>query len=111
MTYKEFKQVYKWIISKCPDITALFGIDEKVITVTETRYTKRGNRWQEVASTTEEMTPEYYLNTVDAVPFFRNLGGHERLEKAYTKHGLIPVAVHSTRPDGKEKVVRRFKFN
>lgn len=110
MTYKEFKTTYKWIIKRNPDITSLYGVEEKVITVTETRYTKRGARWQEVETTTEKVNAEYYMNTVDAVPFFRGLGGHERIITAYTRYGLIPVEVHSTRPDGKAKTVRRFKF-
>ena len=109
MTYKEFKNTYKWIIKTCPDVTSLYGVTG-TITRIETRYTKRGSRWIETESTTEEITPEYYLNTVDAVPFFRGLGGHERLVKAYTKYGLIPVEVQNTRPDGREKIVRRFKF-
>lgn len=111
MTYKEFKNNYKWIIKRNPDITSLYGVDEKVITVTETRYIKRGAKWQEVDTTTENINAEYYMNTVDSVPFFRGLGGRERLVSAYTRYGLIPVEVHSTRPDGNEKVVRRFKFN
>ena len=110
MTYKEFKNIYKWIIKQCPDITSLYGVEGVTIKRIETRFTKRGNRWIEIETTTEEITPEYYLNTVDAVPFFRSLGGHERLIKAYTKYGLIPVEVQSTRPDGKEKITRRFVF-
>lgn len=110
MTYKEFKQLYKWIIKQAPDVTNLYGLTEKVVTVIETRYIKHGNRWIETEKTTQVVEPEYYLNTVDAVPFFRGLGGHERLVKAYTRYGYIPVEAHSTRPDGHEKVVRRFTF-
>lgn len=110
MTYKEFKSTYKWIIKNSPDITALYGITEKCITRVETRYIRRGSKWVEVETTKEVVTPEYYLNTVDAVPFFRNLGGYERLVKTYTKYGLIPVEVHSISPNGQEKVKRTFKF-
>lgn len=110
MTYKDFKETYKWIIKNSPDVTSLYGITEKCITKVETRYTRHGNKWVEVETTTEIITPEYYLNTVDAVPFFRNLGGYERLVKNYTKYGYIPIEIHSTRPDGMEKVKRTFKF-
>lgn len=110
MTYKDFKETYKWIIKNSPDVTALYGITKKCITITETRYTRHGNKWVEVETKKEVVTPEYYLNTVDAVPFFRNLGGYERLVKNYTKYGFLPVEVHSTRPDGMEKVKRTFKF-
>jgi len=110
MTYKEWKKTYNWIIKKTPDITSLYGKEEKCIKLIETRYIKHGTKWTETETKTEIITPEYYMNTVDAVPFFRNLGGRERLITAYTKYGLIPVEVHSTRPDGKEKVVRRFAF-
>lgn len=111
MTYNEFKNNYKWIIKNAPDVTGLYGIDDKIVTITETRYTKRGGRWIETETKTNQVTPEYYLNGVDAVPFFRNLGGFERLNKAYTKYGLIPVESISINPDRTIKVVRRYVFN
>lgn len=111
MNYKDFKVTYKWIIKQAPDVTALYGIDGKVITMTVTTFEKRGARWVEIKKDSEDITIEFYLNGVDAVPFFRNLGGHERLIKAYTKYGLIPVESHSTSPDGKTKIIRRYKFN
>lgn len=112
MTYKEFKNTYKWVIKTAPDVTTLFDIiDKKVVTITETRYTKRGGRWIETETKTSQVTPEYYLNGVDAVPFFRNLGGFERLNKAYTKYGLIPVESISINPDRTIKVTRRYTFN
>lgn len=110
MTYTEWKNLYKWIIKKAPDITSLYGVENACIKLTETRYAKRGGRWIETETKAENITPEYYLNTVDAVPFFKGLGGRERLVTSYTKFGLIPVEVQSTSPDGKTKTVRRFTF-
>ena len=111
MNYKDFKATYKWIIKQTPDVTALYGIEGKVITMTVTTFEKCGARWVEIKKESEDITAEFYLNGVDAVPFFRNLGGRERLVKGYTKYGFIPVESHSTRPDGKIKIVRRYKFN
>jgi hypothetical protein len=110
MTYKEFKKNYNWIIKTAPDVSALYGIDGDIITETKTTYTKRGGRWIATETTTEKITPEFYLNGVAAVPFFRGLGGFERLTKAYTKYGFIPVESISINPDKTKKVVRTFKF-
>ena len=109
MTYKEFKKVYKWLIKQAPEVTSLYGRDE-TISHTETTYIKRGGRWHETETKKTEVNTEFYLNTFEAVPFFRNLGGYERITKAYTKRGLIPVEVVSISPDKNTKIVRTFKF-
>jgi hypothetical protein len=110
MTYKEFKNTYKWLVKNYPDTTSLYGVEGDIITVTETHYIKQGTTWKETETETRAINATYYLNTVDAVPFFRGLGGHERITKNYTRYGLIPTEISSTSPDGKNKTVRRFKF-
>ncbi len=110
MTYNEFKNTYKWIIKQAPDITALYGRDDVNIEMITTNYKKVGTKWTETGTTSENITVTFYFNVFDAVPFFRNLGGYERIIKAYTKYGLIPVENVSISPDKKEKVVRTFKF-
>lgn len=110
MTYNEFKNTYKWIINQAPDVTALYDRDEVEIEMTTTTYTKRGRKWAEIETKTETINPIFYLNIVDAVPFFRGLGGHCRIIKAYTKHGLIPIENVSINPDKSKKIVRTFKF-
>jgi hypothetical protein len=83
---------------------------ETIGSVVIRNYEKRGSRWSEIDSMTEEVTPAYYCNTVDAVPFFRNLGGSERVTMNYTKRGYIPVEISSISPDRQKKSVRRFYF-
>ena len=111
MTYTEFKKTYSWIIKNAPDITSLYNVGGHPVTMTKTTYAKRGGRWVEIEKTTENITIEYYMNGVGAIPFFRGLGGYERLTKSYTKYGLIPVESVSISPDKKTRIVRRYIFN
>lgn len=75
-------------------------------------YTKNGNRWKETDSTTKEIPEEYYRNATDpaTVRFFRNLGGYERVERAYTFAGYVPVRIHSLDPSRTEKTLREYRF-
>lgn len=110
MTYTEIKTNYKWTYKKAPDVVNLSDIDDKFITLTETRYEKRRGRWIETETRTEKIPVEFYLNSVDAIPFFKGLGGREKLTLAYTTYGHIPVEIQSISPYGENKTVRRFTF-
>lgn len=110
MTYNEIKTNYKWIVKKAPAVTNLCDVDGEIITLTETRYTKRGGRWIETEARTEKIPVEFYLNTVDAVPFFKGLGGRERMIFSYTVYGYLPIEIQSISPAGENKTVRRFSF-
>ena len=61
MTYNEIKTNYKWIVKKAPDITNFSDIDGQIITMTETRYTKRGRRWIETETKTEKSRLNFIL--------------------------------------------------
>ena len=110
MTYQKFKSTYHWTVKKYPGTDSLYRPDmcEEIGTAETVNYEKRGRKWIETGRNVETLTRAFYFNTVDAVPFFRNLGGHERVEMAYTRAGYIPVEIHSTRPDGMKKTVRKF---
>lgn len=114
MTYSEYRETYKRAIKAYPEITGLWrdSEDEKTITYTCINYAKRGSRWIETERTTEKINYVFYTNIVDpnAIAFFRNLGGLERVSKSYTKAGYLPVEVASTSPDRMNKTVRRFDF-
>lgn len=114
MTYTEFKKTYRWTIKEFPDTTQLFRDDlgQTIGTCETIRFTKVGKKWIETETRSTEMTIENYFNIVDAVPFFRRLSGSrgEKITKAYTKYGLIPVEIDSLSPDRTEKVIRRFTF-
>lgn len=109
MTYIEFNETYGWMVKKYPYTSSFCSkMDERVGTVKTTRYRKHGKRWKETGTRTEELTGRFYCNCVDAVPFFRNIGGYERVSASYTYMGYIPVEITSISPDKTEKVVRKF---
>lgn len=112
ITFKDFMKAHKFTAGKMTNIGSLYGIEKKVFILTQITYTKneRG-KWTETDRTTEKVTPEFYLNTIDAVPFFRNMGGLERLESGYTYFGYMPIKVSSTNPDRTKKIERLFKVD
>ena len=112
MKYSEFKREYKWAIKNFRDVLDMYAEDMNEIAgkVEIINYKKTGSKWTETDRTTEEMTRANYMNVVESIPFFRSLGGNERLEKNYTKFGFIPVILSSIPPDKSEKVVRKYSF-
>lgn len=113
MTYAEFKNTYKKAVKRYPDITNVWDEkEEKVITMTESRYIKIGSRWKETESKTMLVSYVNYMNVIDpaAVAFFKNLGGYEKVSLSYTKRGYIPTENISISPDRDKKTVRSFKF-
>lgn len=75
-------------------------------------YTKTGARWTMTGTEEKTVTREFYNNFTDkkAVAFMRALGGTERVTKAYTYAGFVPVKITSISPDGAEKIVTKFIF-
>lgn len=84
---------------------------EKNIMMKQERYYKVGRSWRLSEVVEENITKECYLNIINSVKFFRNLGGFERLTKGYTYAGYIPTSLNSISPDKKEKIVRSFTFS
>lgn len=85
------------------------------ITLIETRYEKTasGKSWKK-NPTIEEVTEikfENYFNYISSIEFFKNIGGYERVEKAHTIIGYIPIQITSISPNKETKVVRKFKFD
>ena len=80
-------------------------------TETRTHFVKIGSRWKVVDSKTQDVTKEQHNNATapETVRFFRNLGGYERVERAYTYAGYIPVKVTSISPDRRERTIREYK--
>ena len=111
MSYDEFKKTYKWALKQYPDASYLFGNDKIKITMTTTNYEKSGSRFVETDKDTKDITWEQYFNVIDATPFFKNLGGTERITKSYTKAGYIPTRITSVSPDRNKKTVREIRFD
>ena len=86
-------------------------MEEKNIKMVEKRYYKAGKSWKLAEVTEENINKEYYLNIVNSVKFFRNLGGFERLTSGYTYAGYIPIELNSISPDKQEKIIRSFEFS
>lgn len=108
-SYKELKETYSWSFKNYPDVSSVIGY--KNIGFEQTNYTKQGSKWVEGEKESNNVDWEFYLNTIDAVPFFKNMGGKEKLDVKYTKVGKVPFQVTSINPDGTEKIVRTFNFD
>ena len=84
-----------------------------IILITE-RYerTSSGKSWKKnpVESNKSIINSENFKNIISSIPFFRNLGGFERVTKGYTIAGYIPVELSSISPDKETKIIRKFKI-
>ena len=110
MSWEEAKKTYKWAFKQYPDVTTLFDNNGYKITMKTENYEKDGSKFKLVDSDTKDITWEQYFNVIDATPFFKNLGGTERVSKSYTVVGYVPVEIVSISPDREKKTVRKFSF-
>lgn len=108
-SYKELKSIYAWLLKNYPDASSAIGYDN--IGYSEASYKKVGNKWSETGTENDKVDWEFYFNTMDAVPTFRNMGGKEKVDVKYTSVGKVPFKVTSINPDGTEKIIREFDFN
>ena len=113
MNYNDFRKTYAWTLKNYHGTHELYNTDFYGAIIgkcTTTRFEKRGNAWREIAKETESVSPAFYFNTVDAIPFFRNCGGRERVSCGYCVRGYVPLAIDSISPDGTAKTRRVFKL-
>lgn len=110
MSYSEFKETYNYAVKQWPDVTSAFGNPKYKFVETEEKYKKNGSKWEMVESEMNEVSFINYMNVIDAVPFFRGLGGKEQVTTSYTALGKVPVEIKSTSPDGTEKTIRKYKI-
>ena len=99
----------------------MYGLNKSVveelkqykITLTTERYerTSSGKSWKKnpVEINEEVISPKKFELIISSIPFFRDLGGSERVTKGYTVAGYIPVELSSISPERKTKIVRTFK--
>ena len=109
MNWSEFKDTYKWTLRHYPGTFGLFNGDY-VVNMTTQRYEKKGSRWiltEEECEKAKEVV--FYMNCVDAVPFFRGISARETVTMGYTKAGYIPVEIRTISPDRTQKIVRKFE--
>ena len=110
MPYIEFRKKFHRTLKTYPGMECTYN-PHYTYEVTTTKYYKVGSKWHEKTDekTVETVPGHYYMNMIDAIPFFRNLGGSERVQMGYTLAGYIPTQLSSISPDGKEKILRKFK--
>ena len=110
MPYIEFCKKFHRTLKRYPGMECAYN-PHYAYEVTTTKYYKVGSKWHEKTDekTVETVPGNYYMNMIDAIPFFRNLGGSERVQMGYTLAGYIPTQLSSISPDGKEKILRKFK--
>ena len=72
--------------------------------------TASGKSWKSKPDSekTTKIPAEWYHNVFDGIPFFRGLGGSERVEYNYTYAGYLPTQLTSISPDQERKIVRRY---
>ena len=99
----------------------MYGLNESVlrelenykITLITKKYekTSSGKSWKKNPVETEEevISPKKFELIISSIPFFRDLGGSERVTKGYTVAGYIPVELSSISPSRETKIVRSFK--
>ena len=111
MNYTEFKKKYPFATKNYPDTMSLpFNSDKFIGSMTKTKQVKKGSRWINTEEETKSITTVFYMNTLEAVPFFRNLGGSETVYKGYTIMGYIPYKIISTSPTKDERYIYEFCF-
>lgn len=89
MLYSELAKTYRKLFKKYPNISSLQDFGGKILEE-KTTYAKRGTRWVEVKKEEKEVPATYVFNVFDAVQFFKDLGGYEKVSCGYTKAGKCP---------------------
>lgn len=109
MLYSELAKTYRKLFKKYPNISSLQDFSGKILEE-KTTYIKRGARWIEVRKEEKEVPATYVFNVFDAVQFFKDLGGYEKVSCGYTKAGYLPDELLSISPNRTEKTVRKYYF-
>ena len=93
--------------------STLRGLENYKITLITKKYerTSSGKSWRKNPVETDEevISPKKFELIISSIPFFRDLGGSERVTKGYTIAGYIPVELSSISPNRETKIVRSFK--
>ena len=109
MSYTEFKENYPYS-NKHYNIDSIFSFSGTIIEE-KTEYSRKTNtrRWKNTWKRTEKISAEYYMNVIEATPFFKRCGT-ERIYKGYSLVGYIPLEIVTISPCKTEKIVRKFYF-
>lgn len=112
MNYNEMRTNHGWMLKQYPGIGNLAGLDDETTIgkLTTEHYEKVGSRWKLVKTDREDFTVRNYVYSVDAIPFFRNLGGRETVTMGYSVMGYLPIEISSISPDKRQKVKRTYRF-
>lgn len=108
------ERAYKWMVKQWPDTAeAVYNPEADFCRVFITQERKVDGVWhidERWAGGWTRENGRYYANVISGIPFFRSLGGVERVTKAYTRRGFLPVKIESISPDGTQKTVHIFEI-
>ena len=89
------------------------GLKQYKITLITKKYerTSSGKSWKKNPVETDEevISPKKFELIISSIPFFRDLGGSQRVTKGYPVAGYIPVVLSTRSPSRETKIVRSFK--
>ena len=89
------------------------GLENYKITIKTKKYERSSSgkkkKKNPVETDEEVISAKKFELIISSIPFFRDLGGSERVTKGYTIAGYIPVELSSISPERKTKIVRSFK--
>jgi len=87
--------------------------DYKYIKTSEIYYTKNNGRWKETNKRNFLSSENEHKRSTDdkTLRYFRGLGGIEKVERRYTRHGYDVVKNESISPSGDIKIVRTYDFD
>lgn len=104
---------YRYTLKNYAGTSTLFYTDSSYtfkIEIVKFQRPIMNSKWIETDRKIELVNNEFYFNTIEATPFFRSMGGYEKITCNYTKMGYIPTKVVSISPDKLTKIERRFIF-
>jgi hypothetical protein len=92
-----------------------FNFTDTQVTIIHRRVeynkTESGKSWRRIlGERSEVVTPEFYTNFVQSIPFFNRLGTC-RAQYNYTVAGYLPTVITSVSPDKTVKYQDCFSFN
>jgi hypothetical protein len=105
-TYTEFCELvnsYKKAFKKCNVNASVLCDLQNNYVITETITYKEGRKVS--SRETKVISTEYFGNVLTAALFF-----NDRIEKAYTIAGYIPVKLTAVSPDKKTRVIREYTY-
>ena len=107
MSQEEFEKTYFGVIRKWPATKYLFNeFLPNNIQIIKSEYVKDDKgQWHLMKHVSKMRNACHYMNILDGIPFFENMGGTENIMCTYTRKGYLPTIIQSVSPDQNEKLI------